>query len=384
MIDLKKINQTKDLRKELEKELGVELKHIAKFSLDVKKIKNKNCENMIGALQIPLGIAGPCLIKGSEGKIKNYYLPLATTEGALVASVSRGCKATRLSGGINCFLEDIGTTRGPVFATKNLAESFAFVSWLEKNLAILKNIAVKTSNHLKLLKQESEVVGNRVFVRFYFDTQEAMGMNMVTLATQAIVNFIKNKKKITCLSLSGNYCIDKKPAWINLIKKRGKSVWAEAVLPKKIVKKVLKTTPQEIVSIVQSKCFLGSALSGSLGFNSHFSNITLAMFLATGQDAAHAVEASLGITWAQVQEDGSLYFSCFLPSLMVGSVGGGTGLETQQEALKILGLKGKKGDARKLAQIIGAGVLAGELSLLSALASQDLARAHQKLGKGVI
>jgi hydroxymethylglutaryl-CoA reductase (NADPH) len=382
MVSLKNFKNPKKLRDYLEKKLNINLSSVGSHCLNYKNIKNKNCENMIGTAQIPLGIAGPCKIKNIGRKTKDYFLPLATTEGALVASVSRGCKAASLSGGINVFCKEEGVTRGPVFQTKNLKQGFELADWLKKNFAQLQKQAQKTSSHLKLLKLEPEVVGTRVFVRFYFNTAEAMGMNMASLASQKIADFIKDKKNIDCLSLSGNFCIDKKPSWLNFIKKRGKTVFAECVLNKKTIRTVLKTTPEQLLKVWQSKCFLGSSLSGSLGFNAHFANILAAVFIATGQDPAHIVEASQGITWLEKLENNDIYFSCYIPSLLLGTVGGGTDLATQKQALAILGLKNKKGDAVKLAKIIGAGVLAGELSLLASLASKDLVKAHQTLGKG--
>lgn len=380
---IKNLKTTAQKRNFLEKKLKVSLRNIAYFSLDEAKIKDHNCENMIGVVQVPLGIAGPIKIKSQKSKFKSYYLPLATTEGALVASVNRGCKATRLSGGINVLVENIGATRGPVFQTKNIKESLKFKNWLDENFVLLQKTASKTSSYLTLKKLKTRFVGRDVYVRFYFETNEAMGMNMATIATQKLIELIKEKTGITCLSLSANFCIDKKPAWLNFISGRGKRVWAESIIKKEAVKEVLKTTPEKIVEIVNKKCLLGSIMAGSLGFNAHFANIIAALFLATGQDIAHLVEGSLGITTAQLEKNGDLYFSVYLPSLMVGTVGGGTHLETQKEALSILGLdKGKPSNALKLGQIIGAAVLAGELSLIAALSVGHLAEAHQKLGRG--
>lgn len=335
----------------------------------VKKIKG-NIENMIGWTKVPLGQAGPILINNKE-----YLLPLATTEGALVASVNRGCKATRLSGGIKTLVEEVGTTRGPVFRTLGISESLKLKIWLEDHFKEIKAVAEKTSNYLILKKLGTRFCGKDVFVRFYFDTSEAMGMNMVTIATQKIVELIEKELKIKCLALSGNFCADKKPSWLNFISGRGQRVWAESIIPRKVIKEVLKTTPEKIIEVVRSKQWLGSMMAGSLGFNGHFANITAAIFLATGQDMAHVVEASLGITTAEL-EGKDLYFSVYLPDLMIGVVGGGTGLATQQKALKNLQV-----NKNNLAQVIGGAVLAGELSLTAALASGDLARAHQRLGR---
>ena len=207
-------------------------------------------------------------------------------------------------------------------------------------------------------------------------------MNMATIATKKAVQLIEKKMKAKCFSLSGNVCVDKKPSWLNFISGRGKKVWAEARIKKKTVKEVLKTTPQEIVAVVNKKCLLGSIMAGSLGFNAHFANVISALFLATGQDMAHVVDGSLGVTTAE-KRGGDLYFSVYIPSLMVGTVGGGTHLAAQEEALSLLGLgKGEVGESIKFARIIAGAVLAGELSLIAALAADHLAEAHQKLGRG--
>ena len=370
-------------REWLEKELDIALRNIACFSLDPEKTVDRNCENMIGVAQLPLGVAGPIKIKRLGCKAKEYYVPLATTEGALVASVSRGCKAVSLSGGVSVRVQQVGTTRAPVFQVKNLAHADELISWVKNNFEKLKSVTESTSGHILLLEVKPFLSGRDLFLRFVYDTSEAMGMNMVTVATHKAVELIEKEMGVVCVSLSGNMCVDKKPSWLNFIMGRGKQVWAEVVVKKDIVKTVLKTTPEKIVSVVTSKTMTGSQMSGSLGFNAHYANIVAALFIATGQDPSHIVEGSMGITSAQVEKNGDLYFSVYLPAILAGTVGGGTGLATQKEALKILGLgKSQKGEAFEFAQVIVGTVLAGELSLIGALAADHLARAHEKLGRG--
>lgn len=361
----------------MEKELNINLDKISGFNFAEDQVIGRNIENLIGAIQIPLGVAGPIRVKGQGVSVKDYYIPCATTEGALVASVSRGCKAVTASGGATVYVENVGITRGPVFKTKDLGQAMKAEIWIEKHFKELAKTAQSSSSHLKLLKADYRVVGRNLFVRFYFDTQEAMGMNMATFATEEAVSLIEKKTGAECVSISGNFCVDKKPAWLNFISGRGKKIWAEAILSQKIIKDVLKTTPKKVVEVVERKCHLGSMMSGSLGFNGHYANIIAAIFAATGQDLAHVVEGSMGITTAEVLDNDDLYFSIYLPALIVGTVGGGTNLPTQQEALKLMNIRG----VLEYSMVVGGAILAGELSLLASLSEGSLAKAHRKLGR---
>lgn len=361
------------------------MENIGCFSIDTGVACKKNIENMIGVTQVPLGIAGPLKVNG-ELAIGEYYLPLATTEGALVASVNRGCKAVSESGGATVYVENKGMTRAPVFRTSGLEESRSFVQWTKKNFSRIKKVAESTTKYGKLTDIQPWIVGRNVFLRFVFDTKDAMGMNMAVIACDAVVRELIDKEtKVKCISLSGNVCTDKKPSAINFISGRGKSVHAEAVIKKEVVEKVLKTDPKHIFEVNYRKNLLGSAVASSLGFNAHYGNIVAAMFLSCGQDIAHVTEGAMGITTCEMM-DSDLYISVYIPNLNVGTVGGGTGLGTQKEALDILGVSGASKNpgqnSKKFAEIIGAAVLCGELSLLSAFTSRDVARAHQKYGRG--
>jgi hydroxymethylglutaryl-CoA reductase (NADPH) len=377
-MDLRGFKSVSERRRALEKHLKVNLKNVGSFSLDETVAGSRNCENMIGVTQIPLGVSSQIKING-----KNYFVPLATTEGALVASVSRGCKAISVSGGADTEVKKVGVTRGPVFRIKNLKEKRLIENFLDKNFVTLKNIVRKTDSHIILKKFGTKCSGHNFYIRFIFDTEDAMGMNMATIATQVLADFIAGKTKIKCLSLSGNYCIDKKPSWLNFTRGRGFEVWAEVLLSKEVLQRELKTSAQGFFDVWLAKCMTGSALAGSMGFNAQFANIVAAIFLATGQDPAHIVEGSLGITNAEVVGE-NLYVSIYLPDLIIGTIGGGTGLATQKEALSILGIDGgsKGKNAEILAKIIGGAVLAGEISLLASLAEGSLVKAHRELGRG--
>lgn len=364
---------------------GTPFPTIASHTFDFNRLLTLNIENPIGGIQIPVGVAGPIRVAG-EYADGNYYIPLATSEGALVASVNRGCSAITSSGEARSRVIKDGITRAPLFRTSSVREAQKLVAWIQENFPKLVEMISKADAHCHLQRVDPYIVGNNTFLRFSFSTDDAMGMNMATIACDEVRRLIEKELPFAkCVSLSGNLCVDKKPSAMNLIQGRGKTVVSEAIIKEDIVKEVLKTTPKGIVEVNWRKNYVGSALAGSYGFNAHFANIVAAMFLATGQDAAQVVESSLGITTAEVLDNGNLYISVTLPSLEVGTVGGGTRLPTQQEALKILDCQGggtpPGSNAKKFAEIIAAAVLAGELSLLSALSMQQLAEAHIKLGR---
>lgn len=380
VVSLRNFSSALDRREFLEKKLNMKLESISNFSFTEGQVAGRNIENLIGATQIPLGVAGPIMLRTMNHEPRTHYIPLATTEGALVASASRGCKAINQSGGATVKVEVVGTTRGPVFKTKGLGHGLKVIDWIKSHTSLISLTANKTSSHLRLLKVDCSLVGRNLFARFYFDTSDAMGMNMATIATTSAAKLIETRTKAELVSVAGNFDIDKKPAYLNFALGRGKKVWAETVLKKEVVKEVLKTTPEKIAEVVYRKIQIGSAMAGSLGFNAHYANCVAAIFAATGQDLAHVVEGSLGITTAEVLKNGNLYFSIYLPALMVGSVGGGTHLPTQQEALKIMGIKGP-GDSFKLAEIIGSAILALEISLIASQAEGTLAKAHISLAR---
>lgn len=373
----------------LEKTAKIRLRAIGSAALTEDAFRG-HCENPIGATQMPLGVAGPLQIKNQsfdfaqnkKSKIKNYFIPLSTTEGALVASISRGCKAITQSGGATTYAYRMGATRGPVFLTDSIEGNRKFYNWIKENEKKLISLASSTSKHLQLTRTMVKTVGRYSFVRFSFDTEDAMGMNMVTIATERLVNYIEEKTKNKCLSLAGNFDIDKKAAWLNFIENRGFKAWAEVVLSRQTLETILKTTAEQMFQTWLSKCIYGSIMSGSLGFNAQFANVIAAIFIATGQDPAHVVEGSLGVTTTEILPSNDLYISIYLPALMVGTVGGGTNLPTQKEALSLLGVSGE-GKAEEFAEVVAAAVLAGEISLLASLAEGSLAKTHERFRKNL-
>ena len=361
---------------------GTSLDAVSNYGIDAAAAEN-NIENMLGTVQIPLGVAGPLPVEGADGE-REAYLPIATTEGALVASVNRGCAALRAGGGARARVTKTGMTRAPVFRVVDVAEAEATVEWVRDNVAALREAAESTTSHGELLDVTPYVVGDSVFLRFRYDTKDAMGMNMATIATGAACDVVEAETAAELVALSGNLCTDKKPAAINAVEGRGRSVTADAVLPTEVVEERLDTTAAAMAEINRRKNFVGSAKAASLGFNAHAANVVAGVFLATGQDEAQVVGGANAITTVEPREEG-LYVSVSLASLEVGTVGGGTGLPTQGEALSLLGLRGggdpPGSNADALAETIAAGVLAGELSLLAALSSRHLASAHASLGR---
>ena len=369
-------------RRVMEAEYDTSLDTIGSYGFEAEEARTA-IENMIGTVQMPVGVAGPLPVEGAAAS-GTYHLPLATTEGALVASVNRGCAVLRQAGGATARVTKEGMTRAPVFAVPDVETGAAVIEWVRTHEAELAEAAESTTSHGQLLDIEPSLVGRRLFLRFRFSTGDAMGMNMVTIATEAACDLLEAETDAVLLALSGNLCADKKPSAINAVTGRGRTVTAEVEIPADVLEDVLGVTPEAITEIQRSKNFLGSAKAGSLGFNAHVANVVAATFLATGQDEAHVVEGSNAITTISEVEDG-IHASVTCASLQVGTVGGGTKLPTQREALSILGLEGG-GDppgshADALAEIIAAGALAGELSLMGALAERQLSQAHERLGR---
>ena len=340
-------------------------------------------ENLLGGAQLPLGVAGPVAVDGGAAG-GEYYLPLATTEGALVASVNRGLSAIDAAGGATARVTDAGMTRAPVFRVAGVAEAEAVLSWVGQNHETLREAAEATTSHGELLEVDPYVVGDSVFLRFVYDTKDAMGMNMATIATREAVTQVERETPAELVALSGNLCTDKKPAAINAVEGRGRTVTADVVVDDELLADRLDTTAEAMVEGNTRKNLVGSAKAASLGFNAHAANTVAAAFLATGQDPAQVVEGANAITTMEAREEG-LYASLSFASLEVGTVGGGTALPTQSAALDLLGLAGggdpPGSNADALAEIIAVGALAGELSLVAAFCSRNLADAHERLGR---
>ena len=367
---------------------GVELKHTANFSLDASRASSRHCENFIGVAQVPVGISGPLTVRGERvDPGEEIYVPLATTEGALVASVNRGCRALRESGGAIVRVDDVGMTRAPVFRASGIEQAREFLDWVSTNEPQIRELTESTSRFLRLVDIRSQTLGRSIYLRFRFESGDAMGMNMATIACDRVVKeLIEPATGVHCVALSGNYCVDKKPSLINFLEGRGKRIYAEVTFDGATLARCLKTDARALVDVQYRKNLLGSIAAGSMGFNAHYANVLAAFFIATGQDAAQVAEASMGVTCVEPSGPEGVFASVYLPDVPLGVVGGGTGLDTQKEALALLGAAPSEREpgagAMRLAEILGATILAGEISLLAAFTSGDLAAAHERLGRG--
>ncbi|XP_066142464.1 3-hydroxy-3-methylglutaryl-coenzyme A reductase-like [Euwallacea fornicatus] len=353
---------------------------------DYTKVMGSCCENVLGYVPVPLGVAGPLLLDD-----KFYYIPMATTEGCLVASTNRGCRAIEKTGVKSRIVAD-GMTRGPVVRFPSVTKASEVIVWLKtpEYFAKVKDQFDSTSRFARLSKLSTHIAGRYLFIRFIAETGDAMGMNMISKGSEKALIYIQSIfKEMEIISLSGNVCSDKKPAAINWIEGRGKSVVCEAIIPANIVHTVLKTNTHSLVDLNISKNMVGSAVAGSVGgFNAHAANIVTAIYIATGQDAAQNVASSNCITIMEPcgEKGDDLLISCTMPSVEIGTVGGGTILPAQTACLEMLGVKGphmeNPGDnAKQLARIICGAVLAGELSLMAALASGHLVKSHLRYNR---
>jgi len=363
----------------VEKTAGVDLHHTRQYSFD-PKITEGNIENFTGVVQTPLGFAGPLLIKGEHAQ-GEFLIPLATTEGTLVASYSRGMKVLNLSGGVVCTVQEDCMQRAPVFIFDSAREARSFKQWVEQHLPEIRREAEATTGHGKLSHIEIYLASKFAYLRFNFTTGDAAGQNMVSRATFAASNWIieQNKATVRRFYLESNMATDKKASHVNLLLSRGKRVTAECTLKRDVMRELLHVEPESL-AYHWGVASVGSILSGTVNNGLHSVNAITAMFMATGQDVANVAESSSGIIYLEVTPEKDLYISITIPSLIVATHGGGTGLATQRECLQVLGCVGS-GKVHKLAEIIAGVVLAGEISLAAAISTMEWVSSHEKLGR---
>jgi hydroxymethylglutaryl-CoA reductase (NADPH) len=350
-------------------------------TFEERELYQKNIENFIGTVKVPIGLIGPLRVNGlfAQG---DYYVPLATTEAALVASYNRGAQVITEAGGCTVALISEGVSRAPSFAFRDLGEAGKFTVWAISQLDKFTEIAATTTRHGKLVDMRTTIEGNHVYINFEYVTGDASGQNMVTISTEAICHYIEDESPVKpqYWFIESNMSGDKKANALSFTSVRGKKVTAEVKLPAELIKKRLHTTPEAMCRQSQMGT-IASALIGSFGIQGHYANGLAALFMACGQDVACVAESAVGISRLELQENGDLYGSVMLPNLMVGTVGGGTGLPSQRACLEMMGLAGA-GKARALAEVCAAVTLAGELSINGALSCHQFTRAHQRLARG--
>ncbi|MBD3197003.1 MAG: hydroxymethylglutaryl-CoA reductase [Candidatus Lokiarchaeota archaeon] len=367
-------------RQEFIENFDNEIEWLKKSSYPYEMVKG-NIENYFGVAKVPVGLAGPLLINGDYAK-GEFFIPLATTEGSLVASYNRGMTVIKQCGGCNVKIFDDGMHRAPMFRFDSLIEAEKFSKWLRSNKKIMKDVAASTTSHGKLVDVDIYNLGRTVYVRFGFYTADAAGMNMVNLASYKICKEIRknypNWDRIESFHLASKFCSDKKYSQINILKGRGKKVTAEVEISKEILESKLRTNPERLTS-----SFIDGTLSamycGASSNGFHAANGLAALFIACGQDVANLAECHADI-WDMRLTNTGVYFAITLPSLIIGTVGGGTNLPTQKECLNILGCKGTD-KSLKFAEIVASVVLAGEISLVGAITSEEWVSAHEKYGR---
>jgi hydroxymethylglutaryl-CoA reductase (NADPH) len=339
-----------------------------------------NIENYIGMTQIPTGVIGPLRINGLHAS-GDYYVPLATSEGALVASFDRGARLITESGGVATLVTTEQVQRAPGFVFPSIAEAALFAAWSVEQFERFREVASAATKHGQLVDMQTHIEANHVYLIFAFYTGDAAGQNMVTFCTAAICADLLERTPVTPVTwfLEANMSGDKKATALSFISTRGRNATAEVRLSAALVEKRLHTTPARMAQYWRMS-FIGGVQSGSIGVSGHISNGIAALFLATGQDVACVSEASVGITRMEVEDDGSLYAAVSLPNLIVGTVGGGTRMPTAAECLRIIDCVGAD-RASRLAEICAAVALAGELSIVGALCAGDFARAHAVYGR---
>ena len=372
--------QAADARRDFVRDqTGVDLEHVSSYSFD-PELTGGNVEHFVGVAQVPIGIAGPLLVNGEHAQ-GEFYVPLATAEGTLVASYNRGMKLVREAGGVTTTVMDDAMQRAPAFVFESARGARDFGHWLDENFEGIKEAAETSTKTGKLRDIEKYSASRILYTRFNYTTGDAAGQNLTGKATAVACKWIHANYpgEIQHFFLESNFATDKKSSQVNMLRTRGKRVVAECTLPNELVQKHMRTTT-DVMFRARQVSNLGGFMSGVNNNGAHSANGITAMFIATGQDAANVAESSAAFVFAELQPNGDYYYSVTIPSLIVATYGGGTGLATQRECLEMLGCYGN-GGVRKFAEIVAATVLAGELSLGSAIVAEEWVKAHDLLGR---
>jgi hydroxymethylglutaryl-CoA reductase (NADPH) len=358
---------------------GASLEHVSSYSFDPELVQG-NVEHFVGVAQVPIGLAGPLVVNGEHAQ-GEFYVPLATAEGTLVASYNRGMKLLREAGGVTTTILDDRMQRAPAFLFPSAREARDFGDWLEEHFDDIAEAAQTTTKSGKLIEIERYSASRILYTRFDYTTGDAAGQNLTGKATAAACAWIvaNYEPGIERFFLESNFATDKKSSQVNMLHTRGKRVVAEATIPNGLFEDVMRSST-EVMYRARQVSNLGGFMSGVNNNGAHSANGITAMFIATGQDAANVAESSAAFVYAEHRENGDYYYSVTIPSLIVATYGGGTGLATQRECLEMLGCYGK-GKVRKFAEIVAATVLCGELSLGSAIVAEEWVNAHDLLGR---
>ena len=362
----------------LREETGADAGHIGEYSFDPATLPG-NIENFIGAAQVPVGLAGPLLVNGEHAR-GEFFVPLATTEGTLVASYNRGMKLARAAGGITTTVVDDAMQRAPAFVFDGAREAHAFGRWLEDHFEEIKREADATTDSGSLRDIQQFPASRVLFTRFNYTTGDAAGQNMTSKATAFACKWIAEQRpEIREFMLEANFATDKKSSQVNMLHTRGKRVVAEITLPAQLMREQMGVEAAQLFG-KRLLSNLGSFMAGATSNGAQAANGITAMFIATGQDVANVAESSAAYGYSELMPNGDYYASVTLPSLIVAAYGGGTGLATQRECLEMLDCYGT-GKVRKLAEIVAATVLCGDLSLGWAVAVDEWVSAHDRLGR---
>ncbi len=362
----------------LQEKTGAGLEHVRSYSFDPGVLPG-NIENFTGVAQVPIGVAGPLRINGEHAQ-GDFFVPMATTEGTLVASYNRGMRMLSESGGVTTTVVKRSMQRAPVFMFANAREARDFGEWLTANFDGVQTAAQSTTRVGRLVEIEQYALANMLYTRFNYTTGDAAGQNMTGKATRAACEWIREAHPAhPKYMLSGGIDTDKKHSAVNTLRTRGRRVVAEAVIRAEVLQRLMRVDTRTLFRARQVSN-AGALLAGSAYNGPHAANGITAVFIAAGQDVANVAESHAGITYAQLLENGDYYWSVTLTSLIVATYGGGTGLPTQRECLQLMGCYGQ-GKADKLAEIVAAVVLAGDVSLGSAVLADEWVTAHEKLGR---
>ncbi len=360
----------------IEERTGATLTHVGSHSIDSEEMRG-NIENPIGVAQIPIGVAGPIEVHGQHAN-GAFYVPLATTEGALVRSYERGMVALTRAGGVEARILSEDNQISPTFFFQSIADAAAFAEWIPEHFDEIKKQAESTTRHGKLRNLRCHQFARQVILSFGFHTGDAQGMNMIVKASdQACRWIVEQSPGASHLQFSG-MCSEKRPSGYLLTRGKGKYVTAGAFLPSPIIKAYLHCSARQLYDVWHST-LIGHLAANAVGYNAQYANGLTAMFIALGQDVANVVNSSCGITNFELAE-GGLYVSLTLPALSIATVGGGTGLGTQRECLEMLGCCGS-GKSGKLAEIVAAALLGGEISMGAAIGSGEFVAAHEQYGR---